>query len=92
MEVSFRLEDEQIATKPCLDDLGARGAIMSFFGAFLENQKIAPDAITKNRRSAHSKVSPVWAKASPARYVNHVLRKMPTSMAAAQRWETDTNR
>ena len=68
-----------------LGDPRGGGAIMPAFGAFLDSQKIAPGAITKNRSSENSKGSLVWAKARPAQYVIHVLSKMPTSMAAAQR-------
>jgi hypothetical protein len=59
--------------------------MVSTFRAFLESQKIAPAATTKNRRSAESKGSAVSAKASPARYVKLVLRRIPTNIAAAQR-------
>ena len=62
---------------------GARGSIIWTLGDFLESQKIAAAAATKNSKSAHSKGSAVWAKASPVRYVNHVLSKIPTSIAPA---------
>jgi hypothetical protein len=62
---------------------GARASIIWTLGDFLESQKIATAAARKKSRSAQSKGSAVWAKANAAKYVNHVLSKIPTSMAPA---------